>query len=59
MNTIKDLLFALVLLAAGIVCILLMQFTSLEKIGIGGLLFPLDGLIIAFCSYFRRGDENK
>ena len=59
MKTIQDLLFALVLLAAGIVCILLMQFTSLEKIGIGGLIFPLAGVIIAFYSYYRRGDDSK
>ena len=36
MNTIKDLLFALILLLAGVVCILLMQFTSFEIAGIGG-----------------------
>ena len=56
---IKDLLFALVLLVAGIVCILLMQFTSFEIIGIGGIIFPLVGLIIAFPSYYKRGDNSK
>ena len=59
MNTIKYLLFALVLLVAGIVCILLMQFTSFEIIGIGGIIFPLVGLIIAFYSYYKRGDNSK
>lgn len=48
MNTIKDLLFALILLLAGVVCILLMQFTSFEIAGIGGVIFPLIGLVIAF-----------
>lgn len=59
MNTIKDLLFALVLLVAGIVCILLMQFTSFEIIGIGGIIFPFVGLIIAFYSYYKHGDNSK
>ena len=57
MNTIKDLLFALILLLAGVVCILLMQFTSFEIAGIGGI-FPLIGLVIAFYSYFKRTDRN-
>ena len=48
MNTIKDLLFALILLLAGVVCTLLMQFTS----------FALIGLVIAFYSYFKRTDRN-
>ena len=47
MNTIKDLLFALILLLAGVVCTLLMQFTSFEIAGIGGVIFPLIGLVIA------------
>ena len=58
MNTIKDLLFALILLLAGVVCILLMQFTSFEIAGISGVIFPLIGLVIAFYSYFKRTDRN-
>ena len=58
MNTIKDLLFALILLLAGVVCTLLMQFTSFEIAGIGGVIFPLIGLVFAFYSYFKRTDRN-
>lgn len=59
METIKHLLFALVLMMAGVVCILLMRFTTIEIAGIGGVIFPLAGLVIAFYAYYDRGEKNK
>ena len=59
METIKQLLFAMVLMMAGVVCILLMRFTSIEIAGIGGLIFPLAGLVIAFHAYYSHGEKDQ